>query len=131
MKTLTCILMCLSFSVSAGSIHKWVDENGNVHYGDAPPVSAKTKQLKVDGRPSNTGSPLPRLGEQGENAEAGAVPEDQAQIACRQAKEDLQVISNSSRIKLKQSDGTERYMTTEEIEQRRESAENDVERFCQ
>ena len=134
------IPVLLSASVTAGSIHKWVDEDGNVHYGDAPPVTAKTESVRVQSAPSNPGRSLPRLSQpdgEGESAgttaaadNAGPVPKDQAKIACDQAREDLKVIKNSSRIKLRSADGSTRYMTTEEIEQRKQQAEADVSQFC-
>jgi hypothetical protein len=41
-ETVACItaslIVCASFSLSAGSVQKWVDEDGNVHYGDQPPA---------------------------------------------------------------------------------------------
>ena len=132
-------ILLLAVSVQAGSIHKWVDEDGNVHYGDAPPVSAQTENVRVLSAPSNPGRALPRLGDTGgdENAAAGTtaaasdeVPEDQAKIACEQAQEDLAVINRSSRIKLRGADGSERFLSTEEIAERKERAEADIDRFC-
>lgn len=136
------LILLASMSLKAGSIHKWVDEEGNVHYGDSPPVSAKTEGVRVQGAPSNPGKALPRLGSPetstsaaGGSTDAAAsgeqVPEDQAKLACEAAQEDLRVIGNSSRIKLRSADGSTRFMTTEEIEERRTQAEADVERFCQ
>ncbi len=140
MRYLICLIsVLLSASVAAGTIHKWVDEEGNVHYGDAPPVRAKTESVRVQSAPSNPGRALPRLNNQateaagsGTSATAGAgdVPADQAKIACDQAREDLQVINRSSRIKLRTADGGERYLSTEEIAERKERAENDVKQFC-
>ncbi len=133
------IPVLLSASVSAGTIHKWVDEEGNVHYGDAPPVKAKTESVRVQSAPSNPGRALPRLNNQAqeaagsgapETAGAADVPADQAKIACDQAREDLQVINRSSRIKLRTADGGERYLSTEEIAERKERAEADVKQFC-
>ncbi len=133
-------ILLLSASVHAGSIHKWVDEEGNVHYGDAPPVSAKTENVRVLSAPSNPGRALPRLGDNNgdENAAGGTaaatnddtVPADQAKIACEQAQEDLAVINRSSRIKLRSADGSERFLSTEEIAERKERAEADIDRFC-
>jgi len=130
--------LIFSTSVFAGSIQKWVDEDGNVHYGDAPPVSVNTEQVRVLGAPSDPGRALPRLSTGGDDTASGTnngdgskVPADQAKIACDAAKEDLKVINSSSRIKLQSADGTSRYMTTEEIEERRKSSEADVKRFCQ
>ena len=140
MRYLICLTLLLSLPLHAGAIKKWVDEEGNVHYGDAPPVSAKTQDVRVQPAPTNPGKALPRLsqpksegGSSGTTASAGndEVPEDQAQIACDQAQEDLSVINRSSRIKLRQADGTERYLSTEEIEERKTQAEADIERFCQ
>ena len=140
MRYLICLALIISMPLHAGAIKKWIDEDGNVHYGDAPPVSAKTQDVRVQRAPTNPGKALPRLGGSGSETEASGttasanpedVPEDQAKIACDQAQEDLKVINRSSRIKLRQSDGTERYLSTEEIEERKATAEADIERFCQ
>lgn len=137
------LTLLTSMSLNAGSIHKWVDEDGNVHYGDAPPVSAKTEGVRVQSAPSNPGKALPRLskpasgtdtdtgGDPGATASNEQVPEDQAKIACDQATEDLKVITRSSRVKLKAADGSTRYLSSEEIEERKTQAEADIERFCQ
>ena len=134
MKSLACIALLLSLNAYAGTIHKWVDDKGNVHYGDAPPVSTQTKQLRVDGVPSKLGKTLPRLNDQEGGDASNSVnqqsSEEQAQLACEQARKDLEVISNNSQIKLKQSDGTEKFMTDEEIQQRKEIAEKDIENFA-
>ncbi len=129
-------------TVNAGEILKWTDEDGNVHYGDSPPVSTSTKQVKVIGAPSNPGRALPRLGDSSTENETdttansddeestAAVPEDQAKIACENAQKDLKVIKRSNRIKLKAADGTTRFMSTEEIAERRKKTEEDIGRFC-
>ena len=131
------LIIFLSTSVQAGSIQKWVDEDGNIHYGDAPPVSVKTEQVRVIGAPSDPGKALPRLNNSGSGDSASSgepgpsdVPEDQAKLACDRAQEDLKVLKSSSRIKLKAADGTSRYMTTEEIEERRKTSEEDVKNYC-
>ena len=131
MRYLTCLLILFSASIYAGSIHKWVDENGNVYYGDSPPISTDSKRIRVTGAPSDPGRVLPRLSNTSSNVPASDVPRDQAQTACQFAKDDLAVINRSSRIQTKVADGTTRYMTTEEIAERKVSAEKDIERFCQ
>ena len=41
------------FTVSAGSeIHKWIDEDGNVHYSDSPPSDVETELVKPLPTPS-------------------------------------------------------------------------------
>ena len=142
MRYLICLFLIFSASLNAGNILKWVDEEGNVYYGDAPPVSAKTEPVKVIGVPSNPGKALPRLGTGGESdssstsnaaeteADPSNVPDDQAKIACDEARKDLKTINKSSRVRLRMADGSTRVMTTEEIAERRKQAEEDVEIFC-
>ena len=35
-----------------GSVYKWTDEEGRVHFGDAPPVGSSTEQIKIRPGPS-------------------------------------------------------------------------------
>ena len=44
------------FSHSAVGIQKWVDEAGNAHYGDRPPVGGTSEQVRVDSAPSGSGN---------------------------------------------------------------------------
>jgi hypothetical protein len=37
-----------SFSLLAAGIQKWVDKDGNVHYGDQPPPGSTASQINVD-----------------------------------------------------------------------------------
>ncbi len=144
MRYLIYLTLFLSTSLSAGSILKWVDEDGKIHYGDTPPVSIKAEPVSVQSAPSNPGKALPRLSapknadEEAGNNTAGTplsptatkVPADQASNACKQAKEDLKVINSSNRIKLKSADGSVRSLSDEEISQRKEQSQADIDRFC-
>ena len=133
MRHLIFLTLFISGPLFAGTIQKWIDEEGNVHYGDAPPVSAKTESVRVQSAPSNPGKAKPKeVGNAATTAATGAadVPKDQARIACDQAQEDLATINRSSRIKLKAADGSERYLTTEEISERKTQAEADIKQFC-
>jgi len=147
MRNIIYLIILTSSSLHAGEILKWVDGDGNVYYGDSPPLSVQTEQVRVLSAPSNPGRALPRLSNQGSGNEnnadgtnvaaggdqggASKLPEDQAKVACQEATEDLRVIKRSNRIRLRSADGTTRYMTTEEINARREYAEKAVELNCQ
>lgn len=144
MKFLLYLLILVSTSLSAGEILKWIDEDGNINYGDAPPLEAKAEPVKVIRAPSNPGKALPRLsGSSASNASSSSgdnqnasnqqfsnTPEAEAKIACENARKDLKVISSSSRIRLKSADGSVRYMSAEEISQRKQTAEEDIAQFC-
>jgi hypothetical protein len=133
MRYLIYLTLLASTSLNAGSIHKWTDADGNVFYGDAPPISAKTEDVWVQSAPSNPGKALPRLSSPDSDSAANddTVPADQAKAACDNATQDLEIIESSSRVKLKLADGSTRYLTSEEIDERRTQAESEIQRFCQ
>ena len=141
MRYLIYLTLLASTSLNAGSIQKWTDADGNVFYGDTPPVSTKTEGVRVQSAPSNPGKALPRLSSQGcgettgnDSAASGGdnnLTVAQSKVACDNAKQDLGVIETSSRVKLKFADGNTRYLTPEEIDQRKAKAEADIKSFCQ
>lgn len=139
MRYLIYLLLFASNTLFAGTIQKWVDEDGNIFYGDTPPISTKTESVKVIGAPSNPGKALPRLSNTESSTsstgdtEAAAQEGNQelAKEACTRAKSDLAVIGNSTRIRLKAADGKETFMTEEQISERKQRAESDVSQFCQ
>lgn len=133
------IYLSLIFSTSlyAGSIQKWTDEEGNVHYGDTPPIDANATDIRVTGVPSNPGKALPRLSgndgdenSSGDNANASGGAQDPAKATCDRAKKDLEVLNGNVPIRLKGAEGSETYMTPEQIEARRKSTEVDIKNFC-
>ena len=65
MRMIICLLIMTSSSLFAGSIHKWVDDDGNIYYGDAPPFTVETELVRVLSAPSNPGRALPRLSTDG------------------------------------------------------------------
>jgi hypothetical protein len=139
MRYLIYLILTVTTSLSAGTIHKWVDDNGNVHYSDAPPVSSNSENIRVQSAPSNPGKALPRLntsqksndsGNEGMTKQQSQENAEQAAIVCGNARQDLQVISSSSRIRLKQADGSTRFLSDDEIAERKTAAEADVDRYC-
>ena len=140
MKRILIALLFASTSVQAGSIQKWVDENGNVHYGDSPPVTIKAETINVTRPPSNPGKPLPRLGDSTSKAEkpANKEPEqpaasdtEQNAKACKTARDNLEIINRSDVIRLRLPDGGERLLSDTEIEQRRKRYQENIKRYCQ
>ena len=43
--TSLCLVFLVVSTQSIGQLYKWVDANGNVHYGDSPPENANLKQI--------------------------------------------------------------------------------------
>ena len=131
MRYLICLLLMVSTSLAAGTIQKWVDEDGNVHYGDAPPASMKTETIRVQRAPTDPGPALPRLSDEAAEQEGDQqISSEEAALACENARNDLEVINNNTRIRLQENDGNVRYLSEAEIAERRSMAEADVDRFC-
>ena len=131
------LALALSTSLNAGAIHKWVDDNGNVHYSDSPPTKSKSENIRVQSAPSDPGKALPRLNTPDASSQAAAgagneqeVSAERASRICASAKADLDVISNSDRIKLQTADGSVRYLSDEEIAERKATSQAEVDRFC-
>ena len=52
------LAVLLPCAARGGEIHRWVDENGQVHYGDKPPASGKAQAIeKVTVKPNVDASP--------------------------------------------------------------------------
>ena len=130
-------ILLFSFSLHAGSIQKWVDDDGNVHYGDAPPIDTQTESVRVQRAPSNPGRALPRINVPEPDPAATAAAEqnaeraEQMKVNCDRARQNLNTLNGGGRIKLHEPDGEARYLNAEEIAQRLVQAENDVETYCQ
>ena len=139
MRYLIYLLLATSTSLTAGSIQKWTDENGNVHYGDAPPVRTKSEDVRVQSAPSNPGKALPRLNSSDDSDQAAGDndednkqegSEEQSSNNCAVARSDLDIINNSIRVKLQEPDGNIRYLSESEIAERKAVAQAQVSRFC-
>lgn len=143
MKRFLILALFVASASHAAGIKKWVDENGQIHYGDSPPARANIEDIRVSRPPSDPGRPLPRLGE-GESAAAGqktpaAQPpadepqytEEQSQELCERARKDMVTLTTSDTIRLRSSDGKVRVMTDAEKQSRREQAQKDIDQFCQ
>lgn len=50
------LMLLVAFPVAGQGIHKWVDDQGNIHYGDRPPVTVEAELLDIQVE-SATGKP--------------------------------------------------------------------------
>lgn len=147
MKRLLVLALVLSTNSYAADIKKWVDEKGQIHYGDTAPAQIHTESVRVNRPPSNPGKPLPRFSDpekadpgkeeqpakppqQQEQAAKPEVDGDQARSLCEEARKDLEKINRSNNIRVRSSDGSIRYLGAEEKEERRKQSEEDIQQFC-
>lgn len=41
------LLLAVAFAVSAGGVYRWTDEQGKVHFGDAPPRDRSSEEVQL------------------------------------------------------------------------------------
>jgi len=142
MKRLLVLALIISAHSHAAGIKKWVDDKGQVHYGDSPPMQVQSESVRVSRPPSDPGKPLPRFSSsQGEQQQAAQQPaeqqtaqpdisDDQMAKLCEEARSDLVKLNRSENIRVRSADGSVRYMSAEEKEERRKLTEEDIKQFC-
>lgn len=131
---------CLALaSVTAGAeVYKWTDENGKTHYGDRKPENQTAQQLNVrSGQPSQPSlmAPVAEASDAaGQVAGNSALKkeeerEQKRRSNCETARNNLQTIRDNARIRITEGE-EQRYLTTEEINEKREEMQRLVERTC-
>jgi hypothetical protein len=138
-------LLCAS-TAPASDIYKWVDAEGNVHYGDRP-LGDNPEILDIESRPTDparvqamaTARSVQRAeSEEAEAAEAAEQPtaeEKRAQAAeratqCAAAQLELETYMNNRRLYRQTADGEREYLSDAEITATRENAVRKVDEFC-
>lgn len=141
---LTTLLTVASFSAQAGSVYKWTDENGVTHFGDRQPTGQNSETVNVRSGTSEKSdgerpSPQERVeamdkaaAERSEKEEMSRQEEaiaKQRQKNCEIAQENLKTMSTHARIRVTEG-GEQRYLSPEEIEQKKEEFQKIVEQDC-
>ncbi|XKH00096.1 DUF4124 domain-containing protein [Marinobacter nauticus] len=138
------LMMCATPGLATGaSVYKWTDENGVTHFGDRQPTGGNAEQVKVrpsKGSGSNRQSPQERVNAMEEQEQQDqqrrnetAVQEaqrKQREANCATARSNLEIIRSNARIRTEGEDGEIRYLTPEEIEERRQQFEKIAEENC-
>jgi len=138
---LTALASVVSVSAyAAKNYYKWVDENGVTHYTARKPHDVNAEVISVTtGLPrDDSGQPVqiedePAAGaaggEQTETA-ASAPADNKDPERCAAAQNNLQIISENNRIRERQEDGSTRFLTPEEIQQRKDLAQRAIDESC-
>ncbi|MFL1404019.1 DUF4124 domain-containing protein [Marinobacter sp. M1N3S26] len=128
---------------SAESVYRWEDENGVVHFGDREPagrsserVSVKTGQSSNDAERQSPQEQVRALDEnqaERERREKETAVEEarrkQREARCQTAQANLQAINSNARIRVTE-DGEQRYLSPEEIAEKKQQFEDIVSESC-
>ena len=129
-------------SLGASNQYRWLDDRGEPVYSDRPPPKG------VDYEVVSAGSSLKRV----VSAEEGAVPpETQPRVGnefnqvdssagtrsknnpelCQRARTNLEALSSSAKVKVRNEKGEVRYLNPEEMEIERQTAQAQISVYCE
>ncbi len=152
-RLLTAIVMAgLALTASAGTVYKWVDTQGQVHYTDRPPSAADARVIAVYEEHSGEAEPTadsppgdepPADAEGADDAspaaetpptreQVAAVQQDVAKLRaerCKKAQDRYKSYVESQRL-YRMKDGKREYLTEAELTAARANAKRDVDENC-
>lgn len=139
-------VLSVFFSMSANAgVYRWVDADGNTHFGDRPPANASSREVEVNApEVSNDASAQERerrmrdfLSEQQKEREArqadqAKVAEEQAKKAelCTRMRAELKNLARVSTFYRLDENGDRVYVTEEENDQVRKDFRKKVKEAC-
>lgn len=144
-----CLPLLLSTATYAGKFYKWVDEAGVTHYGEQPPntesasvINVKTgassdqdkavaeleakRQAKQDAKDANTAN----ADQNQQQQELEKQNREIMQKNCAARRQNLAQLKLGGRIKVVSETGEPRYLSDDEIAQRKSEAEKYLEENC-
>jgi hypothetical protein len=137
----TVMVLVMTASAQAAT-YKWTDKDGNVHYSQKPPAEANYEKLNIKTPPPSS-SPTPAPAASGTTATGGsgdqesssiikkemAKSQEQREKNCAQAKKNLELYMVYRRVREK--DGTVRYLTDEERAKGVNESKAAIKEFCE
>lgn len=135
-------LALISAGGHAGQVYKWTDEAGQVHYSDKKPNNVDSKSLKVKGGKQTQDRTDPKeksqaLDESKQEQLEKKAEELQAKnkqqekdSRCEAIRNNLKTIEENSRVRIEEN-GQLRYLTEEEITNKKAQFQKQLSEFCQ
>ena len=135
------VLLALSTGATAGQIYKWVDGQGNVHFGSQPPEGQDAAAVNPNiSQPKVTAPAAPTLKTEAKDEEQEKLDqqarsqaserEEEMKVYCERIRKDLAQMKASPRVRI--DDGGElRRLTEEERQDRIAKSEASIKENCQ
>lgn len=132
-------------NASAAKVYKWVDDEGNVHYGSNPPEDSNYKTLKTYKQKPSTSPANDEATPKGDDTSAtqkpapGNAPEmadrrkeirEEMKTRCETARHNLDVMETFRNITMEDPNGERRKIGQDEKEEKIKQAKEDIKRYC-
>ena len=135
------VLLALSTGATAGQIYKWVDGQGNVHFGSQPPEGQDAAAVNPNISQPKVAAPAPptlKTEKQDEEQEKldqqarsqAAEREEELKVYCERIRKDLAQMKASPRVRVEEN-GELRRLTEEERQERITKSEASIKENCQ
>lgn len=135
------LLLALSTSAMAGQIYKWVDAQGNTHFGAQPPEGQQAAEVNPNISQPKIAAPQPaKLDDSKKDTEQEKLDQDARAAATKQEKErktfceetrkDLAQIKANPRLRIEEK-GEVRRLTEDERQERIAKSEASIKEHCQ
>ncbi len=140
--TLLAAVCCLAVGSHAATLYKWTDDNGVIHFTEHPPAGV-TNVEKVRNHVGRGNSPVQYNGsrqdssaDQSTNSQQNSNNQPQRDPAvqkarCETARKNLDALSSFVRIREKDENGELRFLSEEEVQERRQNFKSIIEKECQ
>ena len=145
--------LSLTSTVSIAGIYKWVDAEGNIHYGQQRPAGSTSEKMNVQQYAPRDSSSYKRPGSKSddENKDSAvtdgaekqapdtAKPEKKVETAaekkrrlqaCAQARKNLSTMQSVGRVRSKDKDGNVTYMSQTQKEAKMSQAKSLISKHC-
>lgn len=132
------LLGLVSSPVSADAYYRWIGDDGVTHYGSRPPEGVKAEKVDTygKGKPANSSNSNAAESSAQQGA-TGAQTDEQKQIVaqrkqqCEEEKSRLKSLQTpGTRLKMKQDDGSSRFLSAEEIAQEISASREFISQAC-
>lgn len=134
------LLLALSTSAMAGQIYKWVDAQGNTHFGAQPPEGQQAAAVNPNiSQPKVVTPTAPKLEDSKPDAEQEKLDEEARQAAtkrekerksfCEQTRKDLAQMKANPRLRVTEN-GETRRLTEDERQARMAKSEASIKENC-
>ncbi len=143
-RVLVCALLLTWSGMACAVVYKWVDAQGKVHYGDAPPDGVRAEVVDLPGSHATTTVPAPPPApaapaaartppSAGAESAKQAVDSDVAESRekqCADAQERYKKLIEARKLYKAGADGQREYLSSDEIDAQRLAAKQDVDTVC-
>lgn len=139
---LAVLMIGTSVSAFAEKVYRWVDENGQTHFSSLPPEgnNKKAKEYRLKVSPASAEVEGYKINSRSqENTEKkddeviatkASVSKEEADAACKQAKEYKATLATNYSRRFKQDDGSFRPLTDEERSAEMKKANDLISQYC-